>query len=163
MFDSDDLVKLRWKMNARDDTRGWYYMAPERSAATPPEGWDGAVYAGHECNFFHLWKNCRIFTGLWCLWSSWFSRNRLIHLKAKSSCCFSCPCRMSRMQQVNGPQKHIPKMMPIQLQWSPHTRQVWHGLTTCQGRNRWVNLIHRISHLSIIVGYWIGFSFELDK
>ena len=29
---------VRWKMNARDDTRGWYYMAPERPAATPPEG-----------------------------------------------------------------------------------------------------------------------------
>lgn len=29
---------LRWKMNSIHDTRGWYYMAPDVSSATPPEG-----------------------------------------------------------------------------------------------------------------------------
>lgn len=43
--------KFRWKMNARDDTRGWYYMAPERSAATPPEGqWTTEAYSKDDAN-----------------------------------------------------------------------------------------------------------------
>lgn len=90
-----------------------------------------------------------------------FQEIDLIHSKAKSSSCFSCPCRMSRIVSnatgqwtTEAYSKEDANPAPVVstykagLTWSDHLR-----------RNRWLNLIHRISHLSIIVGYWIGFSF----